>query len=48
MVAARFGLGALDEAQAEAMFTILSKVRMEGPAPANGAGPVRSNRAARA
>ncbi len=46
MVAACFGLGALDEAQAEAIFTILSKVRMEGPAPANGAGPVRSNRAA--
>ena len=39
MVAARFGLGALDEAQAEAVFTILSKVRRGGSRrPANGAG----------
>jgi DNA-binding MarR family transcriptional regulator len=48
MVAARFGLGALDEAQAEEVFTILSKVRMEGPATDDGASPVRPARAARA
>jgi DNA-binding MarR family transcriptional regulator len=48
MVAARFGLGALAEEQAEAVFTILSKVRMEHPAPVPGAGPARPARAARA
>jgi DNA-binding MarR family transcriptional regulator len=48
MVAARFGLGALAEEQAEAVFTILSKVRMEPHAPASAAGPARSARAARA
>ena len=37
MVAARFGLGALDETRAEAVFSILSKVRREGP----GAEPTR-------
>jgi DNA-binding MarR family transcriptional regulator len=34
MVAARFGLGALDEARAEEVFGILSKVRREGTEPA--------------
>jgi DNA-binding MarR family transcriptional regulator len=48
MVAARFGLGALEEAQAEAVFTILSRVRMEGPALDDGASPVRSTRDTRA
>jgi DNA-binding MarR family transcriptional regulator len=43
MVAARFGLGALDEAGAEEVFTILAKVRAETER-----GTVRSPRAARA
>jgi DNA-binding MarR family transcriptional regulator len=43
MVEARFGLGALDEAEAEAVFTILAKVRREADR-----GPVRPARVARA
>jgi hypothetical protein len=46
MAVARFGLGALDEARAQAVFTILSKVRMEGRAADRGTSPVRSTRAA--
>jgi DNA-binding MarR family transcriptional regulator len=47
MVAARFGLGALDEAQAEAVFSILSRVRREGPEPV-GLATARPSRRARA
>ena len=46
MVAARFGLDALAEAQAEAVFTILSKVRREGSEPTHPT--ARSPRPARA
>jgi DNA-binding MarR family transcriptional regulator len=46
MAVTRFGLGALDEARAQAVFTILSKVRMEGRAADRGTSPVRSTRAA--
>jgi DNA-binding MarR family transcriptional regulator len=44
MVAARFGLGALDEARADEVFAILSKVRREGIEPATSAATARSAR----
>jgi DNA-binding MarR family transcriptional regulator len=44
MVDARFGLGALDEARAEAVFNILTKVRREGLAPATTVATARSAR----
>ena len=48
MVAARFGLGALDETRAEAVFSILSKVRREAPEPNGPPASARSPRATRA
>jgi DNA-binding MarR family transcriptional regulator len=48
MVEARFGLGALDEARAEAVFSILSKVRREGPEPSWPLATARSAHSARA
>jgi DNA-binding MarR family transcriptional regulator len=46
MVAARFGLGALDEARADALFSILGKVRREGAEPTTSAATARSARSA--
>ncbi len=44
MVAARFGLGALDERRADAVFSILSKVRREGAEPTTTVATARSAR----